>query len=162
MERVIASLKYGRIWKKSALILWIMEVFGLVLAAYSFCYLVGETIDWMGFVLLFVVGMFFVIVSFIFLLKNFLVINKCKKWLQDAMLLNAKAKGIKHPNWIVPEDFGRIKLEITFIYNNKKIKKFSGTKPTNGYSLIFFRFADKDINILYSPKYDEVMILANN
>lgn len=71
MERVIASLKYGRILKKSALILWIMEVFGLALAAYSFCYLVGETIDWMGFVLLFVVGMFFCDCIFYIFIKEF-------------------------------------------------------------------------------------------
>ncbi len=161
MEQVVASLKFGRIWKKSALFLWIMETMGLMLVTYSFWNLVGETIDWVGFVLLFVVGLFFAIIAFVFLLKNFLLINKCKKWLQDAVLLKARTKGIKHPNNIVPEDFGRIKLEITFIYNKKKIKKFSGTKSTNGYDLIFSRFADKDINILYSPKFDEVMILKD-
>ena len=56
-------------------------------------------------------------------------------------------------------DFLHRKLKVSFKYNKKKYVKYSGTKQTNGYDSVFLKYSDAQITILYSPQFDEVMIL---
>lgn len=90
-----------------------------------------------------------------------------EKWLKDAVLLTAWATEIGRirngVNHII-----RIKIALTFTFDGKKIMLQSGEKNTIrenifymniGYDAIFRKYVDRPIQILYSPQYDEVMIL---
>lgn len=129
-----------------------------------------------GTILLFVIaldensveGMIFSVVPLIMLcvfLMMLIAYNKHRKkislWLRDAVLLDAKCNKYDNSRGVN----GGIKISISFTYNDKHLVRTSGTQnfhPYNhfadGYSNTYRIFVGKDIKILYSPKYDEVMI----
>lgn len=92
-----------------------------------------------------------------------------KKWLKDAVLLPAQAMELgRIENGIIYRT--KIKISIKFFYNEQKIIQKSGAKNkikenlfyiNVGYDAIFLKYIDREIKILYSPKYDEVMILKD-
>ena len=63
--------------------------------------------------------------------------------------------------------YGRafVKIEISFKLNGKKYKKVSGKSSKNSfgedysYQKIYKRYVGREIDILYSKKYDEVFVL---
>ena len=79
--------------------------------------------------------------------------------MKDAVELNASSEGLKK-SYFGFSDIGLRKLKVAFKYENKKHVAYSGTKQVNGYDRIFFRYSNRQIKILYSPKFDEVMLLC--
>lgn len=80
-----------------------------------------------------------------------------KTWLEDAVLLDAKCERIFDNNLE--------KALVTFTYEGKpfsRMSKFRYYKPITsiaiGYSDAYEKLFGHDIKVLYSPKYDEVMI----
>jgi len=59
-----------------------------------------------------------------------------------------------------------VKIEITFQYNGKTINRESSVKAfggrEGGYDIVFSKYADREIDILYSPEYDQVLILKDS
>jgi hypothetical protein len=63
---------------------------------------------------------------------------------------------------IISPNYRPSQIQVSFIFNGEKKSKIS--KPGNaisGYHKIFAKYNNKKINILYSPKYDQVLILHN-
>lgn len=158
MKKIVASLKYGRIYEKSLIFLWIMFADGLFLGIYSFVFLFGVDRSIVGFICGFLSGILFSGAALYLIVKNYINCKNCKKWVQDAVELNATSVGIKKA-YFGFSDIGLRKLKVSFKYNKKKYVKYSGTKQTNGYDRVFLKYSDAQITILYSPQFDEVMIL---
>jgi len=58
-------------------------------------------------------------------------------------------------------------IEVRFSYNGKKYKRRSsgkeiGSGVARGYSSVFAKYADREVDIIYSPKQDEVLILRRD
>lgn len=95
-------------------------------------------------------------------IKNRKLQSKIKLWLEDAVEIRAYSKKIgENRLGIKPK---ATKIQIRFSLNKKHYSRestyqvFGGEK---GYVGCFNKFADKEVNILYSLKYDEVMILKD-
>ena len=157
---IVASLKYGRIFRKSLIFLWIMFALGLFLGIYSFVFLFGVERSIVGFIGLIFGGILFSGTALYLIVKNYINCKNCKKWAQDAIELNATSVGIKKA-YFAFSNIGLRKLKVSFKYNKKKYVKYSGTKQTNGYDRVFLKYSDAQITILYSPQFDEVMIIKD-
>lgn len=72
-------------------------------------------------------------------------------WLKDAVKLYAYAK-------IIDKNVGMTgyKIEVTFGFNKRKY-----VKQSKHYSRSLYRFVDRKLQILYSPAYDQVVILRD-
>lgn len=158
MDRIVATLKYGKIFRKGLIFLWIMLLFGLFFFTFSFTFLFGEDKSIIGFIGANLCFCIFSGSALYLLIKNDINVKSCKKWLNDAVELYAKSNGIKKTHFAFT-DIGMIKLKVSFEYNGNKIEKYSGSKQNNGFDRVFSNYSDKQIKIMYSPKYDEVMIL---
>lgn len=160
MDKILASLKYGRIWRKGVFLWYSMFVFGFFALCYSFVFLFGNERDLVGFIGSLCCFVVFSCTALYIIIKNFINVKKCREWMEDAVVLSATTKGIKKPLPSFTDIFLR-KLEVSFKYEGKRYVKYSGTKQSNGYDRVFSRFVDKEISILYSPRFDEVMILSD-
>ena len=80
-----------------------------------------------------------------------------EKWLQDAVECRASIKRLD----IEDIKYQSYQIEVEFDYKDRNIKKISNrfNMVIDGYPKIFAKYHNKTVNILYSEKYDEVMIL---
>lgn len=87
-----------------------------------------------------------------------------EKCLGDAVELRAFAKTSEYEHGggilLLPGNIDRIQVE--FIFEGKKHVKFSPVKKSGRIVEGFNKYVNKAIKILYSPKYDEVLIPKNN
>ena len=150
--KITATFKYGRVWGNFALSIVLILGFSMT---FGFAYL-SHAVLWKEnpnssiLILLFdtfLVGLF--TVEIIKGCKNRLYAKKC---ITDALEITTTAKFYDKDT-----NFGRqykgIKISVSFHYNKKKIQKHSV------FDMIFERYLDKEIKILYSPTYDEVLIV---
>ena len=180
LTRINASLKYGKYFTGKfltfyysafifELFIFILTIILIILAPFNFEIYdflmpisVGCLIGLIG-----TLGMLYII------LKNARLTKRIKEWLKDAVEIDAYCKYID--NFKVMGQPTQIKIQVEFKYNGKKIKKLSGDERYNegnssmnlinkystktGYDWFFKKFADRQIKILYSPKYDQVLLL---
>lgn len=89
---------------------------------------------------------------------------KVQEYLIDAEELYAETR-IVNDLGIVGRIQDGVKIEIRFQLNNRKYVRISGNpnKKTlrNGYDKVFLMYANRIVRILYSPKYDQIMILKD-
>lgn len=120
--------------------------------------------SFIGSVITCIIGLMIIPVVFmIFIIKNYKRRKVILLWLQDAVEIKAYAKTLS--TWGPIFEAKSTRLQVNFTFNGKKITKISQGKQLgvpDGYHRIWTEYADKEINILYSPKYDEVMILKNS
>ena len=77
-------------------------------------------------------------------------------WLQDAIELEANTKRMD----VVSLDYKPHQIQVKFEYNGNKHQKLSvAGSILTGYHKVFDKYADRKITILYSPKFDEVILL---
>lgn len=90
-------------------------------------------------------------------------VKKCvKKWMDDAVKLKATTEnGVDSFLESAYSPFVGRSIKLTFIFNKKKYIKVSKTNIFNGTSWAFCKYIGREIDILYSPKYDEVMIVKD-
>lgn len=102
----------------------------------------------------------------IIIIRNEKIRKKVVVWIQDAIEISAYAKNIGTKYWIgVP----LVKLQVEFELDGIKQVRTSEKEKRGvldlgrpvGYFSGITKFIDKKIDILYSPKYDQVMILKN-
>lgn len=94
-------------------------------------------------------------------------IKKVSKWLDDAVLITATSKQIlaREVEWSdAAFSTPAIKIKVFFKFDNKtyvyeSCDHHSGSACPDGCTYYWRKYADKEVNILYSPKYEEVMIL---
>lgn len=163
-QNIIATLKYGKI---RGIRLYIF--YGLLVSLMFFVVWISDITNTFThrliIIVAYLISISMVIAYFIAVIQNEIVKRKLKRWLEDAIQLKAYAEGIEHPIQ-TRYTAGIMKLRISFKYEGKLIKKYSGSNEdiysNNGYDRIFNQFADKEIDILYSPKHDEVILLEPN
>lgn len=100
---------------------------------------------------------------FVFIkVKNNKLKTKISMWLTDAVKLRAYSKKIgENRLGFQPK---AIKIQVKFKFNGKTYTREStanGFGGWKGYLGTFKKYADREISILYSPKYDEVLILKD-
>ena len=170
MTASLGSFAWG---KKSRLIIGtlvylsvLVIIFGGIIIAYFFL----ENPSFNDFMII-VLGIIFVfIVALMPLICIFLVFSKRKKkiliWLEDAIEGEGITKTIGKRKWMIVASL--IKLKIEFTVNGVKYERYTGDEKVSpywnyhandGYYSGIEKFADKQVKVLYSPKYGEVMIL---
>ena len=86
-------------------------------------------------------------------------------WFDDMIELNADTRSIDKKYW-----FGvSTKLKIEFCYDKKKYSfqsgepagKFDWLINNNGYFKVLTKYADRKVKILFSPKYEQILILKD-
>ena len=171
-KQVVASLEYGYIFTKS----FIGFVYGVIifLVASAICVVTGSIYfndfdvlyPFLGTCCLFLCLFSIIPIYHIHILK------KIKLFCGDAVELKAESTEIgsyhRIEGLIVPTT--RKKISIKFMYNGKKYLRESGQPGYNkpymyntkaGYEKIFAKYSNRIIRILYSPKYDQVLILKD-
>ena len=100
--------------------------------------------------------------------------KKVSLWLQDAVELKAYSRKANiNPDFGYPffidffllifyAIFGTpIEIELILFYNEKKQVKASGPKRYDKYRRVFQNYSDRIVRVLYSPTYDEVLLLMD-
>ena len=87
-------------------------------------------------------------------------LNRKKKtvgeWLKDAIVVDAAH--VKTLDTTYTRRFG-IAVRVEFKLYGKRIIRKSGRKGVQVYSYVYFKYADRDITVAYSPRYDKVMFI---
>lgn len=166
LKDIAASLQYGKPWSQFIT----RSIFALIIlfTACTILLIIVAVIElieliFVAFVLFILVGLMIVYLVYVKRLKE-----KITLWMEDAVKLEAVSKAIsRYPEYSWNGNYS-MKLKVMFEYDNTRYEKISGTpgykKPHDnslkaGYSLVFNRYADRKINILYSKKYNQVLIL---
>lgn len=91
--------------------------------------------------------------------------KKVNLWMEDAVLVTAFARniGVKRTLGVAPGTKLQVEFEIDGVrYTRESHSRHYKNKDFDGgYYFIWNKFADKQIRILYSPQYDEVMVLKD-
>ena len=176
LKSVHASLRYGQyfngFWLAVFYFLIVMGV-GMILLSIVVSILMSlglEKYDNDSVVILIatsVIGAFGIIVALCFLIKNGRLKKHILLCLNDAVMLQATTRVLDsfrtygHP-------VAETKLMVEFFYDGKIIRRESGDKTKkdhwykrNGYFKILSKYANRTVNILYSPSHDSVFILKD-
>lgn len=144
-------------------------LWGMMFILFAFlAFFIAETIIDKDYALIMVV--IIVLVFIVIYICLLVYLNKQKKqvktWLEDADIVLLDAECEKSFDCL---RYGGIRVAVTFVFNGQTITKLSGNqrfsfmrndynKPKSGYIKGFNNLVGKKIKILYSPKYDEVLI----
>lgn len=166
--KIIASLTYG---KKFSAAVTLLIYIGLLLCAAMvplavFCAVYYTEYEVLICLFLPLMGIPGTVYAIIVISKE----NKnIGKWVSDSVLLSAYAFEVDR---IKNKLTGIVKLKISvkFVYNGIKMVQKSGEKNNKkgnifysnpGYDAIFLKYIDRPIHILYSPAYDQVLLLKD-
>ena len=153
-KKIVASLRYGRVNPWPLNLLWAaFAVLGAVLFIIISLISLPEK-DWAAFAAGLGVGLLFVFAGIYALIGDLFIKSKIKLWQADAVKLSAKTYEADYSRFCVA-------IAVRFEYHDKKIRKVSGRHGHLNYDPVFLNYCDRRISILYSPKYDEVMILKD-
>lgn len=168
IKDVDASLSYGKIyssgrWNIVVVLLAILGISALVVASIGLIDVQSDKTLLLSAIMGYVIGG----VSFLAALLLGLYISrgrrKAKLFLQDAILLNARAEAlgtqfeVRYPAIAM----SAVALRVKFRYHDRKIVKDSTWKGSGFHLVVFKKYADREIKIAYSPKYDEVLLLKS-
>ncbi len=137
---------------------------GLVNCILLFAVAINELMedDLGGMVVLLASGLLFGIMGVALFVIQKRIKSKIDLWLADAVELEAFCT---FSNDYVRHFNGSIKIVVEFDYEGISMNRVSGKhqyttfgSSEDGYSRFFRRYVDKKIKILYSPKYNQVMI----
>lgn len=149
-------------------------IFGLIiiLGGIIIVYFLLENPSINDFLVILLSIIFIFIIGLLPLLSIFFIFSNRKKkiliWLEDAIEGEGITKIIDKRKWMLGSSL--IKLKIDFIINGVKYERYTGDANVSiyynfhakdGYYSGIDQYADKQVKVLYSPKYDEVMILRN-
>jgi hypothetical protein len=171
ISNIDVSLSLGQLlWKKQKKALWLFMIAPSLLPLFTIVFavvLLINKIQWDG-IIIFVMVSFNLIFLLLLILPIYIIIkdrknkNKIKLWLDDAIETKAYSKKTGELKLLfLPKG---IVIQVTFKINNKNYIKDSTVKVFGGgkaYLASFKKYADREISILYSPKYDEVLILKS-
>lgn len=158
---VECTLAYGRNMKRGKFLALFFVVIGICLTSIAFTLietLNGDSDATIGTV----VGVLILIPSIGIAVEEKKVKRLINLWLEDAVELEAfcalSNDYVRHIN-------GAVKISVTFRFGQDEISQVSGMQglkypasKQDGYDSWFKKYVDKKIKILYSPKYNQVMI----
>ncbi len=148
----IISLQYGKINTKKIFICFAMLLLGVGMIVSAFLFWSDDFEDVLGGVLAFPAGLFFVIIGAYFAIKYIYAKMQIKKWCKNSIALKAYAEGIANP--VAWADNRPSKLRLTFLYEGNRIEKYTEVRD-----IVFTQFCDSEVDILYSPRYGQVLIV---
>jgi hypothetical protein len=171
MERknanIAVSLQYGRLLSKAVIVFF---YFFIVISLFFTAFVVFLCVfEGLICILLGIVPCLFFSVAIYFLIYDKKLKSKIKIWFKDMIMLEATTKTVaqyKDFPFSIGAD-NKKKIKVIFKFNGKTITKISGEpgyteekyNTRSGYDSIFRKYADKKVSILYSEKYDQVLIL---
>ena len=167
-RKIVATLSYGKVPSRFMVGVFTTMLIGcIILLPIIVSTLIAEKQYQFLIISIFaiVLGLF---LSGYFLFHCYKINNKIKLWKQDAVLLKAKSKIVAEqrvPSYGVTED-KVAKISVTFKYEGKRIKIVSEEQGEKdffhskvGFDKLFKEYDDREIDILYSPRFHQVMIL---
>ena len=165
-DKVVATLAYGKVFSKALLSVVLIGLISSIISVPGLIYWAVDESEYEVLYALLVPGLGFAIFPLVLHYYR-KVSKKIKLWKKDAVKLWAKTEEVDSIRTLYLH-VRKIKIRVKFYYNDKRIKQVSGEmndmKETAyfnqvGYDSVFKKFADKRIEILYSPSYNQVMIL---
>ena len=167
LKRIAATLKYGKFDgtdRKIYIVIYVCLILIIVGTIVGTVFLIKNAVDSQengnsiigyaggGVVVITLIGFFAYLV-----MRNEKARKEIYLWLDDAVELKAYSKKTGEYQ---PKAFSGYvyKIKIEFKYNGKRYSYFSRNR-NDGYSDYWLYFLDQQVDILYSPKYEEVMIL---
>ncbi|MCL2751309.1 MAG: hypothetical protein FWE62_00990 [Firmicutes bacterium] len=179
-DSIDASLRYGtvRLPKLARVFLYTGFIVGLVFSIFCVFIAIFSEPNAIAVAIFFII---LAIICFIVLARFYRLKKKIKLWLEDAVGLKARCAILgkeppkeTNPVLVALEVAAALagagsdippKIQVTFKYNGKVIKRISGKQGYSaeametGRSLIFKKFIGKAMDVLYSPEYDQVFLL---
>lgn len=165
-KTVIGSLEFGPLIKGWDLKVRILGIFCFVVFAMLFLWLalteeVGAFFA-IGFLAMGGCAIGFMVI----LVKNHRHVKLIGLWMMDAVPYTVFAEEAGRQQFV--NGFGRyaVRLVVRFTYHGRKIVRFSGedakgTLAKQGFFPAWNKYCNREINILYSPKFDQIMILQD-
>lgn len=167
ITNIEVSLSHGNFLNKKQIIaLYIGLIVSLFLPFLTIVLLITQ-FEWDGqMIFAMVVGDVIFLALFSILVLLIIENNKLRKkitlWIEDAIELKAYSKNIgENRLGIQPK---AVKIQVRFKIQDQTFTRESTAKVfggQKGYLGIYKKYSDREINILYSPKYDEVLILKD-
>ena len=167
LKRIAATLKYGQFdgtTRKFFIVMYVVLILLIAGTIVGISFLIKNIIDSQeneNSIIWYVAGGVMVIALIGLLVYLAMRNERARKeiylWLDDAVELKAY---LRKTGEYQPETFSEYvyKIKIEFKYNGKRYSYFSRCNG-DGYSHYWLYFLDQQVDILYSPKYEEVMIL---
>ena len=165
--RIAATLKYGP-FKPLVAIVFLRILFYLGIAMFGisatiFLLSLFGVMEESYFWIVMLLSLLFVGFALIFLIPHASLKRKIRPWLEDAVLLTAQSQTAAVRKVYARVTYEVVKISVKFFYNGEKHIQASGNpekhKELNGFSQCYWDYTDREIQILYSPTYDQVMIL---
>jgi len=164
--KIIASLTYG---KKISKVIMVLIYIALLLCVTIVPLAIFCAIYYTEYEVL--VCLFLPLIGISGLVYIIVVISKenrnIRRWKNDSVLLLANATEVDRiENGLT--NIVKLKISVKFNYNGIKMMQESGEKNNKkgnlfyihpGYDAIFLKYVDHPIHILYSPTYDQVLLL---
>lgn len=126
-----------------------------------------SVVEFVGLIIGFVVAFLLLpTIWLIIIIRNEKIRKKVILWLQDAIKISGYSKNIGTKYWLgIPLIKIQVEFElagIKFVRTSEREKRgvFDLGRPV-GYFSGITKFVDRKIDILYSPKYDQVMVLKD-
>lgn len=155
-----ASLQKGPVWGTVITkFLWIMLI---VMGLTSIAFVMASIFSWEKLGVIGVLGFaaeisLLDIVILYFIVRNQRLKKAINQWLQDAVLLKAFSYTVDSFR-VYFQPIPAVSLQIRFRYLKTMYTQYSGTKKVTRYTT-FAQYADRELLIAYSPKYDQVMLI---
>lgn len=172
-SKIVGLLNHGPFWgirfKKILISYILLATFFLLMMSIGIYIFTIDQLENPDSTILFVlvIVLWIVVVSLMPIILLILIIRNEKKrrqvqlWMEDAVLLQAESKEIGRKNQLGL--FPCVKLQIDFDIDGIHYSRFSESPSPKGekggYYFIWSRYANRKLHILYSFKYDQVMIL---
>lgn len=105
-------------------------------------------------------------VCFVLIYRNEKIRKDILEWIEDSIELNAYCKSLSVKYWLgIPLNKLQTEFDIDGIHyvrvsDNEKRGALDFGRPIGYYSGVS-KYVDKEVKILYSPRYDQVLILKN-
>lgn len=170
IDDIALTLKLGSLSnKKQIILLRCCFIFSILVIIFTVIYFFIPQVKHDKMVYFCFVGVFIIAVSFLsFIIFIWHKDRKIKKlvllYLEDAVESIGYCSTVKKTPFcfITPSS---TKICVKFKYNGKVLKRVSSVKTAGvpkGYSCVFDKYTEREFRILYTPKYDDVMILKDN
>ena len=166
--KIIASLTYG---KKISLGVLVLIYIGLLLSVAIVPFAIFCAIIYTEYEAL--VCLFLPLIGIPGLSYIIIVVSRenrnIKRWKRDSVLLSAHISEVDRIENVFT-NIVILKISVKFIYNGTKMTQESGEKNNKkgnifyshpGYDAIFLKCIGHGIRILYSPAYDQVLLIKN-
>lgn len=172
---IVGVLNYGPFdWHKRKTLIILQTVLTLIMLVALACIITWLSIEHIAsqdpntpfIIIIILLGTIFLLlptITLVFVLRNEKMRKKIQLCMKDAVVVKAKSYTMDE-EYDFPTYTKSTKIVIRFKIDGKKYQRqsrnlYSITDKEGGFFRLWRNYADRDITIAYSPKYDEVMIL---